>query len=150
VVVVILIGTFFLMRQTQKIADKSNVLQLILDNIAHGLVMVDRDLRLIICNKRYGEIYGLPAERIRPGTPLHTIHRHRVGDGSGLVDPDFAEWRLREAARSDAFHTVTELNDGRMIAITHEPIPGLGSLAIHQDVTAEKRTEASLIAKSNE
>src|SRR5262249_41486351 len=34
VVVVILVGTFLLVRQTQKIADKSNVLQLTLDNMA--------------------------------------------------------------------------------------------------------------------
>ena len=150
VVGVILIGTALLMRQTRKIADKSNVLQLTLDNIAHGLVMVDRDLRLIICNKRYAEIYGLPAELARPGTPLRAIIEYRLAHGSGLVDPNFVEWRLQEAARPDAFHTVTSLSDGRMIAITHEPIPGLASLAIHQDVTAEKRTEASLIAKSNE
>jgi len=150
VVVVILIGTFLLVRQTQKIADKSNVLQLTLDNMAHGLVMVDRDLCLIVCNKRYAEIYGLPAELIRPGTPLRAIIEYRLANGSGLRDPDFVESRLQQAARPDSFHTVTELSDGRMIAITHEAIPGLGSLAIHQDVTAEKRTEASLIAKSVE
>src|SRR5262249_57976731 len=123
VVRVILIGTFFLMRQTQKIADKSSVLRLTLDNIAHGLVMVDRDLRLIICNKRYGEIYGLPAELIRPGTPLRLIIEYRLANGSGLRDTNFVEWRLKEAARSDSFHTVTELSDGPMIAITHEPLP---------------------------
>jgi diguanylate cyclase (GGDEF)-like protein len=150
VVGVILIGTALLMRQTRRIADKSSVMQLILDNIAHGLVMVDRDVRLIICNKRYAEIYGLPIELTRPGTPLRAIIEYRLAHGSGLADPDFVEWRLKEAARPDAFHTITSLSDGRMIAITHEPIPGLGSLAIHQDVTAEKRTEASLIAKSNE
>jgi diguanylate cyclase (GGDEF)-like protein len=150
VVVVILIGTFLLVRQTQKIADKSNVLQLTLDNIAHGLVMVDRDLRLIICNKRYAEIYGLPPELIRPGTPLRSIVEHRGANGSGLRDPDFVEWRLREAARADSFREVTALSDGRMITITHEPVPGLGSLAIHQDVTAEKTIEASLIAKTEE
>jgi diguanylate cyclase (GGDEF)-like protein len=150
VVGVILIGTALLMRQTRKIADKSSVLQLILDNITHGLVMVDRDLRLIICNKRYAEIYGLPAALSRPGTPLRAIIEYRLANGSGLADPDFVEWRLKEAARPDAFHTITSLNDGRIIAITHEPIPGLGSLAIHQDVTAEKRTEESLIAKSDE
>jgi diguanylate cyclase (GGDEF)-like protein len=150
VVAVILIGTFLLVRQTQKIADKSNVLQLTLDNIAHGLVMVDRELRLITCNKRYAEIYGLPAELIRAGTPLRSIIEHRLGNGSCPRDPDFVKWRLQEAARPDSFQTVTELSDGRMITITHEPVPGLGFLAIHQDVTTEKRTQASLIAKSDE
>src|SRR5262249_21987697 len=123
VVGLILIGTLLLVRQTRRIADKSNVLQLTLDNIAHGLVMVDRDLRLIVCNKRYAEIYGLPSGLVRPGTPLRSIIEYRLGNGSGLRDPDFVEWRLGEAARSDSFHTVTELSDGRMITITHEPVP---------------------------
>ena len=59
VVVVILIGTFLLVRQTQKIGDTSNELTLTLDNIAHGLVMIDSELRLIVCNRRYAEMYGL-------------------------------------------------------------------------------------------
>jgi diguanylate cyclase (GGDEF)-like protein len=42
------------------------------------------------------------------------------------------------------------LVDGRMVAITHQPVPGIGGVAIHQDVTAEKRAEASLIANSQE
>src|SRR5262249_42644739 len=121
VVVVILVGTFLLVRQTRRIADKSGLLQLTLDNIAHGLVMFDRDLRLIICNKRYAEIYGLPAELARPGTPLRSIIEHRLAKGSGPGDPNFVERRLQESARSDAFQRVLELSDGRVIVITHEP-----------------------------
>ena len=101
VVVVILIGTFLLVRQTQKIADKSNVLELTLDNIAHGLVMVDGDLRLIVCNRRYAEMYGLPSELIRPGTPLRAILEARVVNGNGPPDAgEFVATRLQEVART--------------------------------------------------
>ena len=151
VVVVILIGTFLLVRQTQKIADKSNELELTLDNIAHGLVMVDSDLRLIVCNRRYAEMYGLPAELIRPGTPLRAILEARVVNGNGPPDAgEFVATRLQEVARTEPFHMEMRLRDGRMIAITHQPVPGKGAVAIHQDITAQKRTEASLIGKSEE
>jgi diguanylate cyclase (GGDEF)-like protein len=151
VVVVILLGTALLMRQTKKIAEESTVLELTLDNMAHGLIMVDRALRVIICNKRYADMYGLTAAQTRPGTPLRDILEARMTNGNGPMEGgDFVARRLAEAARSDPFHTVIRLADGRMIAITHQPVAGLGGVAIHQDVTAEKRAEASLIANSQE
>jgi diguanylate cyclase (GGDEF)-like protein len=151
VILVILLGTALLMRQTRKIAEKSTVLELTLDNIAHGLVMVDTDLRLIICNKRYADMYGLTGAQTRPGTPLRDILEARMRNGNGLKDGgDFVARRLVEASRNDPFHTVMRLTDGRMVAITHQPVPGIGGVAIHQDVTAEKRAEASLIANSQE
>ncbi|HEX4557129.1 MAG TPA: PAS-domain containing protein [Xanthobacteraceae bacterium] len=151
VVVVILLGTALLMRQTKKIAEESTVLELTLDNMAHGLIMVDSELRVIICNKRYADMYGLTGAQTRPGTPLRDILAARVANGNGPMEGgDFVARRLAEAARSDYFHTVIRLADGRMIAITHQPVAGLGGVAIHQDVTAEKRAEASLIANSQE
>ena len=151
VVVVILIGTLLLMRQTQKIADKSNELEQTLDNVAHGLVMVDRDLRLIVCNRRYAEMYGLGPELTKPGTPLRAILEARVVAGISPADAeDFVAQRLHEASSREPFHIVNRMSDGRVIAIGHQPIPGKGAVGVHQDVTAEKRIEASLIAKSDE
>jgi diguanylate cyclase (GGDEF)-like protein len=119
--------------------------------MAHGLIMVDSELRVIICNKRYADMYGLTGAQTRPGTPLRDILAARVANGNGPMEGgDFVARRLAEAARSDYFHTVIRLADGRMIAITHQPVAGLGGVAIHQDVTAEKRAEASLIANSQE
>ncbi len=147
----ILFGVVALMRQTRKVAEKTHTLELTLDNTAHGLVMVDSEMRLTVCNKRYAEIYGLTAEQTKPGTPLRTILEARLVNGNGPLDPhDFIERRLEEASRTVPFHTVNRLRDGRIIAVTHQPIPGKGAVAIHQDVTAEKRIEASLIAKSEE
>jgi diguanylate cyclase (GGDEF)-like protein len=151
VVAVILLGTVLLMRQTKKIAEESTVLELTLDNMAHGLIMVDNELRVIICNKRYADMYGLTGAQTRPGTPLRAILEARMANGNGPMEGgDFVARRLAEAARSDPFHTVIRLADGRMIAITHQPVAGMGGVAIHQDVTAEKRAEASLIANSQE
>jgi len=150
-VVAVLFGVFVLVRQTRKVAEKTSMLELTLDNTAHGLVMTDRELRLTVCNKRYAEIYGLTDEQIKPGTPLRTILEARLCNGSGPLEPDdFIERRLEEASRPVPFQTFNRLRDGRIIAITHQPIPGKGAVAIHQDVTTEKSTEASLIAKSEE
>ncbi len=42
----------------------------VLDNMSQGVTFIDRDLRLIVCNRRYREMYRLSAEQARPGTPL--------------------------------------------------------------------------------
>jgi diguanylate cyclase (GGDEF)-like protein len=42
------------------------------------------------------------------------------------------------------------MRDGRVISVSYQPIPGKGAVGIHQDVTAEKSIEASLIAKTEE
>ena len=41
--------------------------------MARGLSMFDAEPRLIFCNKLYREIYDLPEELTRPGTPLADI-----------------------------------------------------------------------------
>ena len=37
--------------------------------------------RLVICNRRYAEMYGLSPEQVKPGTPLREIIEHRIANG---------------------------------------------------------------------
>jgi PAS domain-containing protein len=41
-----------------------------INNMSQGLCFFDREHRLIVCNNRYADIYGLPRDLIRPGTTL--------------------------------------------------------------------------------
>jgi PAS domain-containing protein len=140
VVAVILLGTFLLMRQTRRIADKSGVLELTLDNVAHGLCLFGRDKRLIACNKRYAEMYGLSAEQTKPGTTLRAVLDARVAAGGAPGDArEYIERRLREVSEAQPYQVINALRDGRRIMVTHQPIPNGGWVAIHQDVTSQKR-----------
>ena len=53
-----------------------------LNNMAHGLCFYDGAQRLIVCNSRYIEMHGLPADRIRPGVTLGEIIDLRFEAGS--------------------------------------------------------------------
>src|SRR3974390_260640 len=44
-----------------------------LENMVHGLSMFDKDQRLILCNDRYRQIYGLTPDQIKPGSTLRSI-----------------------------------------------------------------------------
>jgi diguanylate cyclase (GGDEF)-like protein/PAS domain S-box-containing protein len=113
-----------------------------IESLPHGLCVFDRENRLVICNKRYIEMYGLTTEQITPGTRLNDILN--MGCATGNVSRDANESiqnHLIEAAQSTSSYFVYELGDGRTFAVSREPFPEGGWLAIHQDVTAQKHAE---------
>jgi PAS domain S-box-containing protein len=104
-----------------------------LKNIAHGLSMFDKDQRLILCNERYREIYGISDDETRPGTTLRDILEAR-----GVAH---AEDCARAFRASEPSYAEIKLGDGRTIAANYQPMPDGGWVAIHQDITERKRAE---------
>ena len=68
--------------------DGELLLDTILNNMSQAVLMFDQAARLIVCNQRYIEMYGLPPEVTRPGCTLHDLLRARVAAGSFSGDPD--------------------------------------------------------------
>ena len=58
-----------------------------LTNMPHGLCMFDRNERLIVCNERYSEMYGLPSDQTPAGTTLRAVLEARVAAGTGPMTP---------------------------------------------------------------
>jgi diguanylate cyclase (GGDEF)-like protein len=113
--------------------------------MSQGLCMFDRSQRLVICNRQYAEMYGLSPEQTAPGTTLRTILEARVAAGQSPADAEeYIERRLFEVARPEPYYAVNHLRDGRAIAVMHQPKRGGGWVAIHQDITAQKRVEAEV------
>ena len=50
-----------LQRQEEELRIQNLRFDAALNNMSHGLCMFDGDRRLIVCNKRYAEMYGLHA-----------------------------------------------------------------------------------------
>jgi diguanylate cyclase (GGDEF)-like protein/PAS domain S-box-containing protein len=116
-----------------------------LQNMPHGLCMFDRDLRLVMANERYAAMYGLSSDFTVPGTTLLAVLQERVRLGSSPVDGEgYIQGRLRDVARQEPLQLVSELRDGRTIAVDCQPMPGGGFVAIHQDITPQKQSEAKI------
>ena len=81
--------------QEEKLRAQNVQLDAALNNMAQGLAMFDAEQRLVICNKRYAEMYGLSPEQVKPGTPLREILEHRIANGEFQRQD-----RRRAAARS--------------------------------------------------
>jgi diguanylate cyclase (GGDEF)-like protein len=127
------------------LTQKSEQLDTALNNMSQGLTMFDEQKRLIVCNKQYAEMYRLAPEQTRPGTQLQAILEARVASGTAPDGvPDYISSRLERASRPSSSLTINELRDGRTICVTHQTMNGRGWVAIHQDITLQKRIEADL------
>ena len=50
----------------------------VIDNPTQGVVVFDKDRRVVLCNKRYREIYGMTPEQVAPGTPTSQLISRRL------------------------------------------------------------------------
>ncbi|MGO8800618.1 MAG: PAS-domain containing protein, partial [Roseiarcus sp.] len=110
-----------------------------LDNISQGVCFFDGEQRLILCNRRYAEIYRLAPDQIRPGATLRQITESRsvAGTSSMSVD-DYLSWCASVISHRESRTWTAELKDGRTIHVCHQPMPDGGWVATHEDITELK------------
>jgi PAS domain-containing protein len=107
-----------------------------LENMSQGLCMFDAKQRLIICNKRYAELYDLNREQTKPGTTLREILRYRIAKGKAPGDHEgYINDRINEVTANKPYQTTNRLNDGRCISVVHKPMEDGGWVATHEDIT---------------
>jgi diguanylate cyclase (GGDEF)-like protein len=114
----------------------------VINNMPQGACMYDAEQKLIISNRRYAEIYGLPPELTRPGTSLRDIVEHRVATFEHGAD--FVTSRLAAVAMGKPWYAVNELPDGRVIAVSHLPLANGCSIGTHEDITERRKAEAQI------
>jgi methyl-accepting chemotaxis protein len=122
---------------------KDRPLALALNNMSQGVVMFDAGGRVVVCNNRYLEIYGLSPDVVKPGARLIDIVRHRHANGTLDRDPEQYCAELMDIMRSGKdLSFVSELSDGRAVAVVNRAIPG-GEfwLGTHHDITARRAAE---------
>jgi diguanylate cyclase (GGDEF)-like protein len=127
------------------LAQKSQQLDAALNNMSQGVAMFDGQQRLIISNTQLAKIYRLTPEQTNPGTSFRAILEARAAVGSVPMDvPHFVTDSLDQVSRVGLSQSLYELRDGRTIAVSLQAMDGGGWVSIHQDITAQKRTEAEL------
>ena len=134
------------LRRSKQLFEQSNLLfETALKNMAHGLCMFNSAQRLVVCNERYGEMYGLSPEQIAPGTTLRSVLEARVRTGKSPQDTEqYINTRLEEVAKRNPYYVENVLRDGRVYAVSHRPMPDGGWVATHIDITEQRRAEQEL------
>lgn len=110
-----------------------------MNNLNQGVVMTDAQRRIIFCNDRYLEIYGLTRSDLWTGMTGHDILELRRQRGVLAVsNDDFYE----KAASSNGL--ISELPDGRAILVKYFILPNGGSVATHLDVSEQRNLSRQL------
>jgi len=132
---------FLIFRQvTNRVSLEKQRLDTAMNTMTQGLLMFDQDQRLIVCNRRYIDMYGLSAAVVKPGAHFRDVIQHRADTGSFDGDVDsYCDGVLDNTGRIQS--TVVETSDGRLIEIKNQPGAAGGWLATHNDVTARIRAD---------
>jgi diguanylate cyclase (GGDEF)-like protein/PAS domain S-box-containing protein len=108
-----------------------------LDNMSQGLCLLDSEGRIIVCNRRFLRIYGLPPDTTVADRPIAEILA-----ASAILERPESYLELIPARNGATLHQ--ELNDGRIILVAHEPLAGGGSVDTFEDVTERHRAEVRI------
>jgi diguanylate cyclase (GGDEF)-like protein len=113
-----------------------------INNMTQGLLLYDSAQRLIICNRRYIEMYGLSPDVVKPGLGFRDLIAHRKQTGSFKGDIDgFCSSVSRNVALGKVTHSVVETAEGHSIQIVNQPLADGGWVTTHEDITERVRTE---------
>ena len=110
------------------------------NNMTQGLALFDSSMRLVICNQRYLEMYGLSADAVKPGCSYYQIIEHRKATGSITADVDEYATRLQRNCHTRN-SMILETSDGRSIQVVNEPLVDGGWVVTHEDITERRRIE---------
>lgn len=118
----------------------------VLEKMRQGLCFFDGSKRLVVANTRFAELYGIAPQAIRPGMEFREIVDLRFAAGSvpEMTPAEYLDWREGVITANKPSDAVVEMRNGRIIHIHHEPLPDLGWVATHDDVTEQRHSEDEL------
>ncbi len=130
-------------------ARKSDLLQMTLDHMSHGIMMIDAAHRVQVCNRQTLELLGLPEALMTDKPRFDDVARWQFQSGEfGADGSDIEPWMRRFGVVDDLLdqpqtYERTRPND-TVLEIRSMPLPGGGLVRTYTDITARKQTEARL------
>jgi signal transduction histidine kinase len=114
--------------------------------MSQGLCLYDADQRLVLCNRRYLELYDLPASLVRPGITLRQLMELSIKLGNYAPEGSAAALaeRLDVGASKEERAIRQRLKSGRTIEVVHRPLSGGGCVATFTDITDQESVTADL------
>jgi diguanylate cyclase (GGDEF)-like protein/PAS domain S-box-containing protein len=128
-----------LRRARRKQVRRSGYISSALNSLNQGVVMTDPKDRIVYCNDRYLEIYGLERSDLPPGmtgAELAVLRSNR-----GTLHCGAEEFR-ELAGRPEGM--TAELPNGRSITTRYFRLPNGGSIATHEDSTEQRKLSRQL------
>jgi diguanylate cyclase (GGDEF)-like protein len=129
----------------RRLALEKQRLDTAVNNMTQGLLFFDSNQRLVICNQRYIDMFGVSRDVIKPGCSFREllIHRQETGTFADNVD-EYIDDILRKMAERGAFQRILATADGRSIQVLYQPLADGGWVTTLEDFTERRRFDEQI------
>ncbi|CAN5314547.1 EAL domain-containing protein [soil metagenome] len=128
-----------LRRMKRKHHRRNLLVNSVLNNLKQGIVIADSRSRVVFCNDRYLEIYGLTRADLPAGITGRELLalRHKTGTLDMSADEYYA-------TAGSTMGYIAELPDGKSVLVRHSRLPNGGSICTHDDCTEQRELSRQL------
>ncbi len=126
--------------------ERARILQVMLDNMRHGICYFDAEMRVIAANALAATMCGLTPEQFRPGRRLSEISAEQAAAGEfGGAEAAVHFFAGRPNPRLHGPERYTRRRpNGTMLEVTTDPTPDGGFVRTFNDVTEDRRIREEL------
>lgn len=127
--------------RTQEVSTQADLIGVTLDNMDQGLMLIESDGTIPICNQRARELLDLPAWLMDGRPTFDEVRRYQLERDEFSQAPQVIDW-VKAGGIELAQHSYErERPNGTVLEIRTVPLPNGGAVRTYTDVTARKRVE---------
>lgn len=129
-----------------------HLLQKTLQNITHGISVVDENLNLVIWNQRYIDLFEYPENFIYVGKPIAEVLEYNAQRGDfDQRDPTLEiRKRLKHLHKRSPYQNTRTRSNSTVIKSIGEPMPNGGFVTTYEDITEAVKASELLRAANEE
>lgn len=133
-------------RRERELAERSLLLQGMMESLSQGVAVFDSALTLAVWNQRYIDLHNFPEGLIREGTPYAEVITRNARRGEyGPGDPEeLVRQRLERALTRLPRSVERQLSDGRIMEVSSTRMPDGGFVSTYSDITERKLADRKL------
>jgi PAS domain S-box-containing protein len=121
-----------------ELAEKNKLLQAIFDKLSQGISVVDHEQRLVAWNERFLELLNVAPDEMAVGKPLRDLAYLPA------ISCQFLQAGFASTADFRGFSLEQMVDNGRILDIQLNPMPGGGMITTYTDITGRKASEWAL------
>jgi PAS domain S-box-containing protein len=126
----------------EELRRKSHLLETTLENMDQGLVMIDADERVVVCNRRAIDLMGFPADLMATCPSYREVRRLQADRGEYAgADSDFQTWIQDGSLLPERLSYERVRPNGTIVEVRTVPLACGGVVRTYTDVTARRKAE---------
>ncbi len=134
--------------RTAELQRRGTMLNATFDNMAQGILLVDRELRILVHNERLVDLWNLPREVLANRTTLPEMLRYTAerGDYAPQSPDEVVAERVAALREGRRVHSQAKLRSGLVLEVDGVPLLDGGYVFTYTDVTEQHRAADEILA----